>query len=317
MKHGQLTQTLDPDQDVYKDTGGFNVTWYGSPVNRPAIDRDLTAYLKHSTSVVDDAVKRFDPGFVITVDGRRPVGELLKTVEARLTTMSLHRAVLPTVPDQGSDGSENLPQRYEFEEEEEIRPEYDENELVRLTSEFGRLCPVNHYHGSYIPGKRRYRARYWGKLYYLAGPEEYRAFNECPRRYLNVPEPGLPIRAVFYGHRTFSGPAAKAVSDSYGAALIDVQDIETDLRETYKRTFVSAVVDSTLRTARRVTGVREDPSFEIGVVKDALGEWIRVYFDDDYTDEHEPFGGMECDGSDCEVSDEHTDRSNRTIYILT
>lgn len=173
------------------------------PVVRDFAELDLDGYRQNVSKTVDEVVKQFDPAFVITVDGRRPVSELLETVKARLTMMPVQYPVVPeTVPrdprlDGTSTSSEDRAYRSEWSDEfdeelqmgwtaqrtehegmvelgEELDFEGDSDrgdaarelqEKMRSMSEFGRLCPVNFSKGSYKLGSHRYRVKFMGIVY--------------------------------------------------------------------------------------------------------------------------------------------------------
>lgn len=153
----------------------------------------MTDYELNSSVVVDEVVKQFDPAYVITVDGRRPVDELFETVKARLTTMPLQRPPIPeAVPPDRRPGESRpsanhaYPSEWsgeEFEEEwfesesvpneelgeneptaeHETDAQSDFHEQIRSQSEFGTLCPVNLYNGTLVSCGKDYRLKYMGK----------------------------------------------------------------------------------------------------------------------------------------------------------
>lgn len=57
----------------------------------------MDSYKRNVAAAVDEAVKQFDPVFVVTVDGRRPVDELLETVKARLAALPVRPPALPEI----------------------------------------------------------------------------------------------------------------------------------------------------------------------------------------------------------------------------
>lgn len=66
-------------------------------MNGIVAELDLESYERNAAAAVDETVKQFDPVFVVTVDGRRPVDELLETVEARLATLPVRPPALPEI----------------------------------------------------------------------------------------------------------------------------------------------------------------------------------------------------------------------------
>lgn len=158
---------------------------------------DVECYELISWKSVDEAVKQFDPAFVITVDGRKPVDELFATVRARLSTMPLQRTVLPEVVPRDEqevvmDESallDDYAYRYGWNGEfgEEFDAESTQNdparavnesttgngqdavrkhhEDLRMTSEFGGLCPVSFKNDSFKMGSGDYRVKFMGKTF--------------------------------------------------------------------------------------------------------------------------------------------------------
>lgn len=154
---------------------------------------------------------------------------------------------------------------------------------MRSLSEFGRLCPVSFSRGSYRRAGHRHRAAFMGKLYRFAGPDEMRSFVDRPRRFLDAPRPGLPVRAVFYGPAALCGPAAAAVRRLFGHRVVDARRLARAHREAGRRAHVSAVVGSVLETARRVTRTRDGAPGEVvaaaaAAARTAIGDWMRLCF---------------------------------------
>lgn len=387
-EHNRPTQTLHlSDADDFRARNVRHVRWYGRDGVVAAADDHADEY----AHAVDAVIKRFDPGRVITVDGRRPVAGLFETVRARLVSMPLQRTVVP-VPlardrDDGgsaagvggsadgeesgpaggeSDGDEEGPAGGESvgeelgsaggesdgDEEESAGGEWVGEELgsaggesvgeesgsagdesgsvggesvgeesvsaggeserrdeaergddgVRRLSAFGRLCPVSLGRGSYRTGDEQHRAEFAGQLYLFAGPEELRSFVERPRRYLDVPRPAVPVRAVFYGPRELSGPAAAAVRRLYGHVVVDADRVIRAHRDCAKRAYASAVVRSVLETARRVTSARDGAPRDVVVARTAIRDWTRLYF------------GAEADGRDEDDDDGDGEEGERETF---
>lgn len=163
-------------------------------MNGVVAELDTYGYQQNASNAVDEVVKQFDPAFVITVDGRRPVNELLETVKARLATMPVQRPVVPEIVSQtnppldgrssSSEGRSEGSREYDVAArrtgqrtavegtggsgEEELDFEGDGDvvrelrERTRTISEFGRLCPVNFSKGSFVLGSHRYRVKFMG-----------------------------------------------------------------------------------------------------------------------------------------------------------
>lgn len=167
---------------------------------RDFTELDLDGYKQNVSKTVDEVVKQFDPAFVITVDGRRPVRELLETVKARLTMMPVQYPVVPervsldprldgmsissgnrayssewsnefgeelqkgwTAQRTAYEGTGELGEELDFEGESDRGVVAGElREQTRSMSEFGRLCPVNFLKDSYKLGSHQYRVKFMG-----------------------------------------------------------------------------------------------------------------------------------------------------------
>lgn len=66
-------------------------------MNGIVAELELESYERNAAAAVEEAVKQFDPVFVVTVDGRRSVDELLETVKARLETLPVRPPALPEI----------------------------------------------------------------------------------------------------------------------------------------------------------------------------------------------------------------------------
>jgi len=267
------------------------------------IELDVKDYENYSLRVIDEIVKQFDPARVITLDGRKPVNELIETIKAKLMTMSLQYTVLPKIigfrdksvssEDYAYGGSE-----FEFESESnetetlasneerlsdttQLRNEnvHSVNEQIRVTSEFGRLCPVNYFNGRFIMGSERYCMKFLGKSYYFAGPDEMESFGKCPKQFLKVTGCQLPIRAMFYGPQTLTNPAAKAVCKFLGYNLIDVGYLTEIHEKDTRHTYSSVIVGSILKTAQEIIKPKEIQPNDISILRNAIADWTRLRFD--------------------------------------
>lgn len=308
IKHKWLTQNLYNNKKLAQSNNRtYAVKWYDSLRNKIMAELRLEDYENYSLPVVEDIVKQFDPTFVITVDGRRPVQETWNTVQAKLMTMSLHRGVVPKIiePERVvsvDNISMNQIQASEFGEEfdtesyiietattsyhsinEENKKVDDKisderSEKIRCLSEFGRLCPVNFFNGSMKLGIDRYCMKFMGKLYFFAGPDEMTLFGECPRRFLENPKPGLPVKALFHGPEMLSNPTAKAVCKFFGYDLIDVKQIRNTYAEKEKRAHLSSIVNAVLKNASKVSKIRNEQSKDITFLRNAIRNWLQLYF---------------------------------------
>jgi len=294
------------------------VRWYKSLRHRIVGELGLEAYERYTFKAVDEIVKQFDSEFVITVDGRRPVDMIFETIKAKLMATRIQRTVLPKIiknSDESSVLSKHYTYRpesiekiykYEMEDMEEYKSESmgtitrsavnvhemnendehtnqvsvsERNEKIRLMSEFGQLCPVNFFYGLFKLGLDNCCVQYMGKSYFFAGSEEIQLFCKFPKRFLEVPRTGMPIRAIFYGPETLSSTAAKAVSNFFGYNLIDVNNIIHTYKEHEKRTYLSTVVKSLLENAQEVNKIKKSQPSDIGTMRHAIGDWIRLYFE--------------------------------------
>lgn len=310
MEHNYLTQTLHPTKAFERNNHRY-VRWYKSTRNRIIAELDLVDYKQHSLEVVEKIIKHFDPGCVISVDGRKPVKELFETIKVKLMTMPVRRTVLPEIIRDGNESfssykfyryrsdvdemgefeSESfwlkplMDIEYETNEDEgnknQIMTENERTEKIRLMSEFGLLCPVNFYFGLFKPGNSIYCVKYMGKLYYFNGSEEMRLFEKFPRYFLEIPRPGFPIRAMFFGPEALSSSTAKAVSKYFNFNLLDVKYITAEHERHEKRKYFSVIVKSILKTAEEVTKIDRNPSEYIDIMKDKINEWIKLRFDKD------------------------------------
>lgn len=312
MDHGRLTQTVHARQDTDR-YGHGHVHWYRSTRNTVMAELDLEDYEKHSLPAVDETFRRFNPDRLIAVDGRRPAGELFETIKAKLTAMPLHRTIVPEIVRQDDDDSvlrrsrgayrlagygetgetEGEPPGYEGEEYasepdgghdnrsngNRAAAAVNDGERTRIKSEFGGLCPVNFYYGLFKSGSDGYSARFMGKTYCFAGPDEMRVFEKFPRQFLSVPRAGMPVRAIFYGPEALSSPAARAVGNFFGYNVIDAKYVKQRHDENEKRTYASAIVSSVLNTVRELTATGKNRSDDIGALRNAVGDWIRLHYD--------------------------------------
>lgn len=348
MDHKHLTQTLYTHEDFAQYNHG-HVKWYKSLRN--VTEFDLDEYERHSLPAVDETFKRFDPDRLITVDGRRPVGELFEMVKAKLlVTGPLQRTILPEIVREdkptvalrpGNDEYRRLSEyygdtedesHYEYEYANEIYDEHEENnndymtildernERIRLESEFGRLCPVNFNYGLYKSGSDRYTVKFMGKLYRFAGPEEMEKFEKFPRQFLCVPRPGLPIRAIFYGPEALAGPAAKSVGNFLCCDLIDVKYIRQRHEENEKRTYVSTIVNSVLKNTRELTAIGEHQSNAINVMRIAVGHWLQLNFGYTFVRDTDKFDfissteGSELNGGENSFLEDYSNHSNYIAF---
>lgn len=134
-----------------------------------------------------------------------------------------------------------------------------------------------------------------------------RLFNECPNRFLEFPRPGLPVRALFYGPEQFSVPAARAVCKLFGYTLIDVKYITQIYEDEDKRSYVSAVVNSAVSTAKLILASKIDDrpdKRKLAVLRNAIGDWIQLYFG--YQVEFLDVDGADGDWRSCEVFDNYS-----------
>lgn len=334
MKHDHLTQTIHTKGKRTHNNHEY-IKWNALLIDSVMAEIEHDNYEKHSFVAVEEIVKQFDPNFVITLDGRKPVTELFETIKAKLMTMPLQRTVSPEIV-RGTRSENHTnpreidePKEYEMEsvdmEDEAVSVEHDtgetngydrndhgaapnseeRNEHIRLMSGLGRLCPVNFFHGLYVLGGDRYRVKYAGKMYFCAGPDEMALFVKHPKRFLEIPTPGFPIRAMFYGPEWLSGPAAKAVSNFYGYSLINVKRIKQQRADNEKQSFFSTVVKSILKTVQTIIEMKKDPSDGIENMRNAIGEWIPLNFENSV--ELELFDAK---GDKSESFDELTEQSN-------
>lgn len=312
MKYDHSTRTLHADEEWTQGDHGYNSIHlrHKLPINNKLIaDLDRNDYITSSLIVIDEIVKQFDAAFVITVDGRKPMEELFETIKARLMMIPLQYTVLPEIVKKQDDtasgnvlennahGSETNEikdvesQSFEMEImeseainlDEHLKSYNDEitvderNEQIRLMSEFGKLCPVNFSYGVFKLGVERYCIKFMGKLYFFAGPEELQLFDKCPKQYLEIPRPSVPVRAIFYGPEALSIPAAEAVSHLFGYNLIDVNNIKYAYVKSQKLSFILAIIKSFLKTAQEIVKSRTYPSTDINSMRSAIGEWIRLH----------------------------------------
>uniref|UniRef100_A0A2S2PMZ3 Adenylate kinase domain-containing protein 1 n=1 Tax=Schizaphis graminum TaxID=13262 RepID=A0A2S2PMZ3_SCHGA len=334
MEHDHLTQTLHLNNTEYNH---MRVHWYNkSLISKKMIELDLKDYENYSLKVIDEIVKQFDPTCVITVDGRKPVNELFETIKSKLMTMPLHYTVLPEIVEiQAKTGlSEDYTyggSEFEFESESnetetvvsnmarasdttQIRDENEQRkERLRMTSEFGRLCPVNFSNGRFVLGSDRYCIKYMGKLYYFAGPDEMQSFGKYPRQFLKIPTHGLPIRAMFYGPKTLTNPAAKAVRHLFGYNTIDVGHIIQIHVEDVKREYSFAIVESILKTAQEVIRPKQIQTNDIDIMRNAIADWTRLQFGVAVGSD---LGGVENYGSEYETNEDFSNQSNYYFLFL-
>lgn len=310
LEHENLTQTLHPTKAFDRDNHRY-VRWFKSTRNRVIAELDLADFKEHSLIVVEDIIKQFDPGCVITVDGRKPVKELFDTIKAKLLTLPLRRTVLPEIVRDGNESFSSykffryrseIDEMAEFESESRwlkslvdveyetfedednenrLITEYERVEKIRVMSEFGPFCPVNFYYGLFKLGNAIYCVKYMGKLYYFNGPEEMRLFEKFPRYFLEIPRPGMPIRAMFYGPEALSSPVAKAVSKFFGYTLLDVKYIKTEHEKQEKREYFSGVVRSAVKNAQAIIKIKQNPSEKIEIMRNSISEWIQLHFGKD------------------------------------
>jgi len=333
MEHDHLTQTLHLS-DV--ECNHKRVRWYNkSFINKKMIELDVKDYENFSLGIIDKIVKQFNPERVITLDGRKPVNELMETIKAKLMTMSLQYTVLPktaqlqdkSVPSESYayGGSEFESESNEVEtvasnekrssdmtklRDENLHSVNDRNEQIRVTSEFGRLCPVNYFNGRFIKGSNAYCIKFMGKSYYFAGPDEMQSFRKCPKQFLQVTGYRLPIRAIFYGPQTLTNPAAKAVRKLLGYNMIDVGYlIEIHEKET-KHAYSSAIVGSILKIAQEIIRPKEIQPNDISMLRNAIADWTRLRFDINIKND---FNGVECEESEYEM---YEDFSNQSNYVF-
>lgn len=310
MKHNHLTQIFHMNKKLTQNKQTF-IKWNKLLRDKTITEIEHDNYKEYSFTVVDEIVQQFDPNFVITLDGRKPVTELFEIIKAKLMTMPLQRTVLPVVV-RGRDNvlqKENLINPYKMDELQEYEMESldtddeaisiehntsetfeyywnnyrmpnskERNEQIRLMSGLRQLCPINFSYGLYILGSDHYRVNYMGKTYFFAGLEEMELFIKHPRQFLEIPTTGISIRAIFYGPEWLSSPAAIAVSNFYKYNLIDVKYIKQKFAENEKQSFFSTVFKSVLKTAQKVIEIKKDPSSDIENMRNAIGEWIQLNF---------------------------------------
>ncbi|XP_060851288.1 adenylate kinase 9-like [Rhopalosiphum padi] len=330
-EHDHLTQTLHLHNTAYNH---MRVRWYNkSSISKKMIELDLKDYENYSLKVIDEIVKQFDPTCVITVDGRKPVNELFETIKSKLMTMPLHYTVLPEIVEiQAKSGlSEDYTyggSEFEFESESneaetvvssmertsdttQIRDENEQRkERLRMTSEFGRLCPVNFSNGRFILGSDRYCIKFMGKLYYFAGPDEMQSFGKYPRQFLKMPTRGLPIRAMFYGPKTLTNQATKAVHNLFGYNIIDVGLIIQIHEEDVKYDFTIAIVDSILKTAQEVIRPKVIQTNDIDIMRNAIADWTRLRFGVAVGSD---LGGVEDNESEYETNEDFSNQKNQDV----
>lgn len=303
MEHDQLTQMLHLNSAKYNH---MRVHWHNKTfMSKKMIELDLMNYENYSLKVIDEIVKQFDPTCVITVDGRKPVNELFETVKSKLMTMPLQYTVLPETVEVrpklvSKEDYEHGGSEFELELESneaetvasnterasdtsQIRDENEQsgntrNEKIRITSEFGRLCPVNFSNGRFVLGSDRYCMKYMGKLYYFAGPDEMQSFGKYPKRFLKIPTYGMPIRAMFYGPKTLTNTAAKATHHFFHYNVIDVGHIIQLHEKNVKQEYSSAIVNSILKTTQEVIKPKEIQSNDISTMRNAIADWTRLRF---------------------------------------
>jgi len=334
MEQDHLTQTLHLNDAKYNQR---RVHWYNkSFVNKKIIELDVKDYENFSLKVIDEIVKQFDPARVITLDGRKPVDELMETIKAKLMTMSLQYTVLPKIvkfqdksvssEDYAYDGSELLFESESTEAETvasndgerasdtmtQLRNEHlqridDRNEQIRVMSEFGRLCPVNYSKGRFIMGSDRHCMKFMGKSYYFAGPDEMQMFGKFPKQFLQITGYRLPIRAMFYGPQTLTNPAAKAVRKFFGYNLIDVGHLTQIHEKDTRHAYSTAIVGSILKTAREIIRPKEIRPNDISTMRNAIADWTRLRFD--FTVQSD-LNGMEDEGSEYEMCEDFSHQSN-------
>jgi len=337
MKNDHFTQTLHLNNVEHNHR---RVYWYNKSLrNNKIIKLDLKDYENYSLKVIDQIVKQFDPTRVITVDGRKPVNELFETIKVKLMTMSLQRTVLPKIvqfldksvssEDYAYGGGSEYELESESNEEETVTSSMERtsdttqrienvykinkrNEQIRVTSEFGRLCPVNFSNNRFILGTDRYCMKFMGKLYYFAGPDEMQSFGKCPRQFLQVPRKVLPIRAMFYGPQTLTNPAAKVVRDFYGYNLIDVGYITQIHEKNVKKAYLSAIVGSIIKTAQEVIRPKNIRPSDISIMRTAISDWTRLRFGIAVRSD---LRGTEDYGSEYEMYEDSSNQSNYIRYF--
>ncbi|XP_060872308.1 adenylate kinase 9-like [Metopolophium dirhodum] len=337
MEQDHLTQTLHLNDVEYNHR---RVHWYyKSFVNQKIIELDVKDYENYSLKVIDEKVKQFDPARVITLDGRKPVDELMETIKAKLMTMSLQYTVLPKIvnfqdksissEDYAYDGTELLFEAESTEAEtvanndeerasdtmSQLRDEHlqrinDRNEQIRVMSEFGRLCPVNYFNGRFIMGSDRHCMKFMGKSYYFAGPDEMKSFGKCPKQFLRIPGCRLPIRAMFYGPQTLTNPAAKAVRKFFGYNLIDVGHLTQIHEKDTRHAYSTAIVGSILKTVREIIRPKEIRPNDISTMRNAIADWTRLRFD--FTIQSD-LNGMEDEESEYEMYEEFSHQKKQNM----
>lgn len=310
LEHNYLTQTIHSTKAFERNNHRY-VRWYKSTRNRIIAELDLVDYKQHSLGVIEKIIKQFDPGCVISIDGRKPVKEIFETIKMKLMTMPMRQTVLPEIVRDGNESFSSYKfyryrsevdeigefesesrwlkplmdieyETYEDEENEnEITTDNERTEKIRMMSEFGLLCPVNFYYGLFKPGNSIYCVKYMGKLYYFNGSEEMRLFEKFPRYFLESPRPGIPIRAMFFGPEALSSPAAKAVSKFFDFNLLDVKHIRVEHECHEKRKYFSIIVKSVFKIAMEITKIQQNPSEHIDIMSNTIGEWIELRFGKD------------------------------------
>jgi len=347
IEDDRLKQTFDAGKN-YSWYNHGHVQWYKSLKHKMDVVHSLEAYEEYALRAVEEVVKQFDTEFVITVDGRRPVNTIFETIVEKLKTMGVQRTILARVVKDHDDESsvvseryansakseradeiaEGIPEEYHrsmgsmsvttydygtdyFEGEHEEGFADDRAEKIRSMSEYGRLCPVNLFYGSFKVGTENHCARFMGKSYLFAGSEELRLFCESPKRFVNVPRVGLPVRAVFYGPEPLSSAAADTVGEYFGYNVIDANVITRTHVERETRKYVSALVRSAVTAAEAADRIATFRSDEMDTMRNAIGDWLWHNFEYAAADYEyvavETLG--ENDGSKYEMFEDYSDPS--------
>ncbi|XP_050431129.1 adenylate kinase 9-like [Adelges cooleyi] len=307
---------------------------------------DIHIYQKFLLEVIEDAIKRFDQQFVITMDGRLPVEVIFETVKAKLLTLPLQRTPIPKFifkEDASISGSSAM-DRFEYEADAEslsygmrtraedsleMLYEYDEGidnvnikedeneESLRKMSEYGVLCPVNYSNGFLVKGNKRYTIEYMGKLYYFAGIDEVKLFQKFPRQFLEIPRPCMSIKAIFYGPEALAGPAARGACKFFKYKLIDVKQITETSEETLQKQYIFYIVNSMIKSISEELRIKSNRIKGVEIMQMAIGKWIKLNFDTtDNEDLHEAADEAELlieqrtEGEECLSEDDSYSKCN-------
>ncbi|XP_050528010.1 adenylate kinase 9-like [Daktulosphaira vitifoliae] len=264
---------------------------------------DTYNYEKFTLNAVEETIKRFDPQYVITLDGRQPVQDIFKTVEIKLRTLPLHRIVHPKMIQ-----NDNIPicrsisitDRYEIDIIDDNNAESvlfgtgtllsdslnsinesnknSSDQYLRKISDYGKLCPVSLYNGNLVNGSDHYTIEFLGKLYFFVGIYEMNLFYKFPRQFLEIPRPNIPVKAIFYGPSILVDPLAKATCEFFKFKLININSIKQTYEQNSQKIFIATIVDAIKTITKEHVKSKIEQRNKVKNIQKAIGRWMHLYF---------------------------------------